>query len=106
MSQPATPLRDALLLVFGTHATRDEYPTKHVLAVVNKLLGGLLTEAELIDELRQLSWAHPRPGKPGSKHLLKWRFSNANGAGVTTPRTTRRLPRREKSLAESQRLKK
>lgn len=107
MSTPDQLLLDALETVFGTQATKHEYSTAHVLTVLNKLLGrtaSSITEAELIEHLRPLEWAHPRPGK-GRQHPLLWRFSNANGGRTAQVGKRKQRLRKERSVAESMKLK-
>lgn len=99
----ANPIADALVAVFGSGPFLSEYTTDHIGKVLAKLLGQELNEADVLAALRAADFAHPRPGK--GKHLLKWRFTRAEGATSAPVKRGRQKPREEKPLALSLRLK-
>ncbi|MCA8830160.1 hypothetical protein [Hymenobacter pini] len=104
-SASLSPVAHALALVFGTPPFTSEYTTEHIGKVLGKLLGETLTEQTVLEELRAAPYATPRPGR--GRHLLKWRFSRAElGEKPARPaRGRQRLPRQERSIAESMGLK-
>ena len=96
---------DALAIVFGTPPFGTEYTTAHVTTVICKLLGTPYDEEPVLAALRAAAFATPRPGTT-RRHPLKWRFSRAELPGrPAAPRRPRQAPRREKSFADSQKLK-